>query len=201
MAHFRFHKFRVLAQADPLGAMMGGPALPPPPGGGMPTPGAPGAPEAPQVIAEPIATIKQLVEDAGVADTIKNKPQLDTDAIALQVWEDYGGLPDGRVDRTKVGLRTDADAQKPPEEVAKTKELQDKQHRQYERLPKGDTLLDLKITLDDLTKAVNAMPFSIVQKVKGQAGGGAAGGTPGGMPPMMGANRHWFRKTAKFKPL
>lgn len=198
-------KFRIItSQMDPLAGAMGGPALPPPPGGmpGMPpSPGAPGAEDTSKIVLGPIKSISELIEDADVETEIKSDPQKSPEEIALEVWQNYGGLPDGKVDETKLGRRVDSDADRDPKMVKKEKEQQDEAGTQYERLASGKTLADLKITLDDLTKAVKSMPFSIVQKVK--SGSQPAAG--GGMPPMMASQqRHMkkfsiYSKNGKFK--
>ena len=198
-------KFRITtSQMDPLAGAMGGPPLPPPPGGmpGMPPPpGAPGVEDASKIVLGPIKSISELIEDADVEIEIKSDPQKSPEEIALEVWQKYGGLPDGKVDKTKTGIRVYSDADRDPAMVKKEKEKQDEVGTQYERLGAGKTLADLKITLDDLTKAIKSMPFSIVQKVKSGSQPAAAGG----MPPMMASGkRHMkkfsiYSKSGKFK--
>lgn len=186
-------KKKIYSQADPLAAMMGAPAMPPAPGGMPPAPG--GAPEE-TIITGPIKSIAELIADSDVVNTIKSNPQMSPEEIAMQVWTEYGGTEDGRVDQGKVGERVDSDSQRDIEKIKKEKEMQDESDTKYKRLLKGKTLLDIDITLDDLTKSITSMPFSIVQKVKGQ--GGAPGGAPGGMPGLMGESSKLMKKTSKF---
>lgn len=188
----------IFSQADPLATMMGGPAMGDPMAGG-PAPGMPPGPpaESETIITGPIQSIAELITDSDVVNTIKSNPQLSPDDIALDIWQQYGGTADGKIDASKMGTRVDSDADRDIEQVKKEKEIQDKQDKQYERLPKGQSLEDIGVSLDDLTKAITSMPFSIIQKVKGQSA--PAGG--GGMPGLMGSSQRLMKKTAKFKQL
>jgi hypothetical protein len=181
-------KFRIIkSQADPLAAATGE----------MQLPISNQMPQMPQdqqnerkLITEPIDTISKLVYDADVEKIIKEEPTLTTDEIAIKVWMQYGGTDTGKINQFKVGKRTDLDAEKSQDEIKKIYDIQNEQGKQYERLPKGKTFDDLNITLEDLTKAVKSMPFSIIQKVKGKNSPQSQG--PGGG--LFGASSSFFKK-------
>ena len=184
-------KRQILAQGDPLGALLGGPPMP-----------AAGAPQPQQeqqsLIGGPIDNMAKLVSDADVETMIKTESNLSEEEIALKVWEKYGGEPDGKVNPMKVGNRSEQDENRSFEQIDKEKKFQDENEEAFKRLPKGKTLLDMDITLEDLTQSIKSMPFSIVQKVKGQAGGQQ----PGGMPGMgMASSKFQLVKLAKFQEI
>jgi hypothetical protein len=95
-------------------------------------------------------------------------------------WTDFfeGSTPKGffsfyPVDEEKRGKRNDT-------EEATDEEIKNTDKTRWERLPVGQNLLDLEITLDDFANAVKFLSFGFAKnKSKEQAGGAAGGGMPG----------------------
>jgi len=178
------------AQAPPGMPPPGG-ALPPPPppGGGLPglpplggppgmpplgaPPGAPpGAPTGPkEQIGSPLDTVFKILYDADIMDKIQGAGK-DTDELALEIWEMYGGTPTGGVDPEKMGHRSDKQNVNPETEQNEG-EVNDKQR--WRRLPVGENIGDIT-TLSELKESIEGISSGL-KKPKAPAG-------PGGAPPM-----------------
>ncbi len=174
--------FRKLAQADPMAAPPGG--APPAPdlglggmGGGMdlglgaaPMGGAPAPPPAPVGPVAPkkipLDSINLILQDADISQKIMGgNPVKD---VVQEVWEMYGGLPYGRSDPNKTGERT-------PFKEAADSEIESTNETRWKRLPLGETLDSLGISLDEMFEAVQTYSLGLVKQKSqaGQQGGGA----------------------------
>ena len=152
---------------DPM-AGMGMPAMP------MAMPGAPAAPASNQKqIKIPLSNLGLILADAGVELKIMEQFEDDEQDIANKIWIQYGGEEDGNVDENKRGKRNDT-------EEASDEEIKATNKTRWERLPNGENLEDLEITLDDFVNAVKFLSYGFA-KNKGKEQGAAPGG---GMPGM-----------------
>jgi len=151
------------------GMGMGMPAAP------MAMPGAPPAPPAPsqKQIRIPLSNLGLILADAGIEFKLMEQLEDDEQDIANKIWVQYGGEEDGGVQENRIGKR------KPNIEVDDS-EIKDTDKTRWERLPEGQDLEDLEITLDDFVNAVKFLSFGFA-KNKSKEQGGAA---PGGMPAM-----------------
>jgi hypothetical protein len=155
--------------ADPM-AGMGMPAAP------MAMPGPAPAPNSAQkVIRVPLSNLGLILADAEIEKKLLEQLEDNEQGIANDIWMKYGGQEDGGVDSEKRGKRKD-DVEATDEEIKATDKTR------WERLPDGQNLLDLEITLDDFANAVKFLSFGFA-KNKGKEQGGAAG-AGGGMPGM-----------------
>lgn len=155
---------------DPLAGGMGMPASP------MAMPGSPpAAPNSSQKqILVPLENLGLILADAEIEKKLLEQLEDNEQDIANDVWTMYGGEEDGGVDPEKRGKRKyDEDASE--EEIKATNKTR------WERLPEGQNLLDLEITLDDFANAVKFLSFGFAKNKGKEQGGGAAGG---GMPGM-----------------
>jgi hypothetical protein len=147
---------------------MGMPASP------MAMPGPPPAPNSAQnQITVPLANLGLILADAEIEKKLLEQLEDNEQGIANDIWIQYGGEEDGGVDLSKRGKRRDS-------EDATEEEMKATDKTRWERLPEGQNLLDLEITLDDFANAVKFLSFGFA-KNKGKEQGGAAGG---GMPGM-----------------
>ena len=154
---------------DPMMGMgMGMPAVPM----AMPAPAEPAS--AQKQIKIPLANLGLILADAEIEKKLLEKLEDNEQGIANDVWMQYGGEEDGGVNQSRRGKRTDS-------EEATDEEIKATDKTRWERLPVGQNLLDLEITLDDFANAVKFLSFGFA-KNKGKEQGGAAGG--GGMPGM-----------------
>lgn len=165
-------KYLKLAQMPPMDPMMGmGMGMPAVPMA-MPAPAEPAS--AQKQIKIPLANLGLILADAEIEKKLLEKLEDNEQGIANDVWMLYGGEEDGGVNQSRRGKRTDS-------EEATDEEIKATDKTRWERLPVGQTLLDLEITLDDFANAVKFLSFGFA-KNKGKEQGGAAGG--GGMPGM-----------------
>ena len=135
-----------------------------PPMGGMPAGapmGGPPAPTGPPPIAGPLDSIGEIVYDSNVDKYIAENTNEDEGEIALSIWEDYGGNPDGTADPHKIGKRTKKDTNRPPDVVAK--EVLDTDERKWERLENGKNISEIT-SLEELSSIMKSMIFSTVKK-------------------------------------
>lgn len=154
---------------DPMAGMgMGMPAAP------MAMPGAAAAPPAPKQIKIPLSNLGLILADAGIELKLMEQLEDDERELANKIWIQYGGKENGDVEEGRVGKRKD-DVEASDEEIKAT----DKSR--WERLPEGQNLQDLEITLDDFANAVKFLSFGFA-KNKSKEQGAAPGG--GGMPGM-----------------
>ena len=163
-------KYVKLAQFPPMDPMMGM---------GMPTaPMAMPAPTEPasaqKQIKIPLANLGLILADAEIEKKLLEKLEDNEQGIANDVWMQYGGEEDGGVNQSRRGKRKES-------EEAEEEEIKATDKTRWERLPEGQNLLDLEISLDDFANAVKFLSFGFA-KNKGKEQGAAAGG--GGMPGM-----------------
>ncbi len=163
-------KYVKLAQMPPMDPMMGM-GMPTAPMA-MPAPVEP--PSAQKQIKVPLANLGLILADAEIEKKLLEQFEDDENGIANDVWMQYGGEEDGGVDQSKRGKRKDS-------EEAAEEEIKATDKTRWKRLPEGQNLLDLKISLDDFANAVKFLSFGFA-KNKGKEQGAAAGG--GGMPGM-----------------
>ena len=150
---------------DPM-AGMGMPAAPM----AMPAPADPAS--AQKQITVPLANLGLILADAEIEKRLLEQLEDNEQGIANDVWLQYGGEEDGGVDSEKRGKRSDEEATE--EEIKATDKTR------WERLPVGQNLLDLEITLDDFANAVKFLSFGFAKnKGKEQGAGPAGGGMPG----------------------
>lgn len=171
--------FRKIAQAEPAAAPPGGAAPPAPdlgmgggmdlglgaaPMGGAPAPPAPAGPKPP--IKYPLDKISYILQDADIDQEIMGLNPIDE--VVSKIWMMYGGNENGGVDPNKKGER------QPFKEVDDA-EIQATQNERWKRLPLGETLLSLGISMDEFNKAIVATSssFSKSKSQAGQQGGGA----------------------------
>jgi hypothetical protein len=165
-------KFVKLAQMPPMDPMAGmGLGMPAAPMA-MPAPAAP--PSDQKQIKIPLANLGLILADAGIEKKLLEQLEDNEQGIANDVWMQYGGEEDGGVDESKRGKRKDT------EEVT-DEEIKATDKTRWERLPEGQNLLDLEISLDDFANAVKFLSFGFAKNKGKEQGGGAA---PGGMPGM-----------------
>lgn len=152
---------------DPLAGM----AMPAAPMA-MPAPAAPASSQ--KQILVPLSNLGLILADAEIEKKLLEQLEDNERDIANKVWIQYGGAEDGGVDEEKRGKRKET-------EEATEEEIKRTNKTRWERLPEGQNLLDLEITLDDFANAVKFLSFGFA-KNKGKEQGGAAAG--GGMPGM-----------------
>lgn len=172
-------KYVKLAQMPPADPMAGMPAMDPMAGMGMPAAPmampAPGPPTSDQKqIKIPLSNLGLILADSQIEKKLLEQLEDNEQDIANGVWIQYGGSEDGGVDEEKRGKRNDS-------EEASEEEIKATDKTRWERLPVGQNLNDLEITLDDFANAVKFLSFGFA-KNKGKEQGGAAPG--GGMPGM-----------------
>jgi hypothetical protein len=170
--------FKKIAQAEPAAAPPGG--APPAPdlgmGGGMdlglgaapmggaPAPVAPTGPKPP--IKYPLDKIAYILQDADIDQEIMGLNPIGE--VVTKIWLMYGGDKNGGVDPNKKGER------QPYKEVDDS-ELEATQNERWKRLPLGETLSSLGISIDEFNKAIVASSLSLSKSKSqaGQQGGGA----------------------------
>ncbi len=164
-------KYVKLAQMPPMDPLagMGMPAAP------AAMPGPPPAPDSSQKqIKVPLANLGLILADAEIEKKLLEQLEDNEQGIANDVWMQYGGTEDGGVDKEKRGKRKES-VEVTEEEVKATDKTR------WERLPDGQNLNDLEITLDDMANAVKFLSFGFAKNKGKEQGGGAPGG---GMPGM-----------------
>jgi len=163
-------KYVKLAQMPPMDPMMGMgmPAAP------MAMPGPPAEPASSQKqIKVPLANLGLVLADAEIEKKLLEQLEDNEHGIANDVWLQYGGEEDGGVNQSRRGKRKDT-------EEATEEEIKATDKTRWERLPMGQNLLDLEISLDDFANAVKFLSFGFAKnKGKEQGGAGAGGGMPG----------------------
>ena len=152
---------------DPMAAM----AMPAAPMA-MPAPAPPASGQ--KNITVPLANLGLILADSEIEKRLLEQLEDDEQGIANDVWIQYGGTEDGGVDVEKRGKRTDS-VEVTEEEVKATDKTR------WERLPEGQNLNDLEISLDDMANAVKFLSFGFAKNKGKEQGGGAPGG---GMPGM-----------------
>ena len=163
-------KYVKLAQMPPMDPMAMGMAMPAAPMA-MPAPAEPAS--AQKQIKIPLANLGLILADAEIEKKLLEQLEDNEQDIANGVWVEYGGKEDGGVDQEKRGKRKDT-------EEASEQEIKATDKTRWERLPEGQNLNDLEITLDDFANAVKFLSFGFAKnKGKEQGGGSAGGGMPG----------------------
>lgn len=158
----------MMGGAPPMGAApMGAPPGPPPP------------PPGKEPILGPLKGVGDLLRDAGIEQLIASNPDEDEEGLALKIWTQYGGEPDGEVDPTKVGERKAGEPPPPPDAV--DAELKDTDQERWRRLPDGKTIADIT-SLGDLAEIMRSVIFGAIKKLKTPPA--PPGGMPGMPPPM-----------------
>ena len=163
-------KYVKIAQMPPMDPMAGM-AMPAAPMA-MPAPPAPNS--AQKQIKIPLANLGLILADAEIEKKLLEQLEDNEQGIANDIWVQYGGTEEGGVDEGKRGERKD-------NEEASDEEIKSTDKTRWKRLPQGQNLNDLEITLDDFANAVKFLSFGFA-KNKGKEAGGAAPG--GGMPGM-----------------
>jgi hypothetical protein len=145
----KYVKIAQMPMMDPMAGMgMGMPAAP------MAMPGAPlEPPSAQKQIKVPLANLGLILADAEIEKKLLEQLEDNEQDIANGVWMQYGGEEDGGVDSGKRGKRNDS-------EEATDKEIKTTDKTRWERLPQGQNLNDLEITLDDFANAIKFLSFS-----------------------------------------
>ena len=165
-------KYVKLAQMPPMDPMAGmgmGMAMPAAP---MAMPGAPA--QAQKQIKIPLSNLGLILADAGIEIKLMEQLEDNEQDIANKIWVQYGGTEDGDIEEGRVGKR------KPNVEVDDT-EIKATDKSRWERLPEGQNLQDLEITLEDFANAVKFLSYGFAKNKSKEQGAGAAGG---GMPGM-----------------
>lgn len=147
--------------------MLGGP----PPMGGAPAGGPAPAPMGPKPF--PLENIGMILQDAEIqkllSEKFSNTEHIDTtgeEEIANEIWLQYGGEIKGGIVPGRTGEREDK------KEVDQT-EIENTDETRWKRLPEGETLQSLGITLQNVVDAVRSISFGMSkEKIKGPAGGG-----------------------------
>ena len=166
----KYVKIAQMPTMDPMAGMgMGMPAAP------MAMPGMPAAPpEVQKQIRIPLSNLGLILADAGIEIKLMEQLEDGEQDMANKIWIQYGGNEDGDVEKGRIGKR------KANAEVDDT-ELKETDKSRWERLPEGQNLQDLEITLDDFANAVKFLSFGFAKNKSKEQGAGAAGG---GMPGM-----------------
>ena len=154
-------KYVKLAQMPPMDPMagMGMPAAP------MAMPAAPPASSQKQ-IKIPLSNLGLILADAGIELKIMEQLEDGGQDIANKIWLQYGGGIKGGIVPGRVGEREDK------KEVDQT-EIENTDETRWKRLPEGETLQSLGITLQNVVDAVKSISFGMSkEKIKGPAGGG-----------------------------
>jgi hypothetical protein len=161
-------KYVKLAQMPPMDPMagMGMPAMPM----AMPAPAAPASGQ--KNILVPLANLGLILADSEIEKRLLEQLEDNEQDIANKVWVQYGGTEDAGVDEEKRGKRKDS-------EEATEEEIKATDKTRWERLPMGQNLNDLEITLDDMANAVKFLSFGFAKNKGKEQGGGAPGGMPG----------------------
>jgi hypothetical protein len=125
-------------------------------------------------IGAPLDTVFKILYDADIMDKVQGSGK-NSDELALEIWEMYGGTPTGGVDPEKIGHRSDKQNVN-PESEQNEEEATDK--TRWRRLPMGDNLGDIT-TLHELKESIEGISSGL-KKPKNPGGPGG----PGGAPPM-----------------
>lgn len=171
-------KFTKIAAPPPLpppglGAPM--PPLPPMPG----LPGLPGMPPPPgattnsnqKAIKEPLSNLGLILADVEIEKMLMEELQFNEREIANKIWKMYGGDDEGGIGDGHVGKRREG-KEITDEEITATEKSR------WERLPFGQSLIDLEIELDDMANAVKYLSFGFSKNKSKEQGAGAPGGMP-----------------------
>ena len=163
-------KYVKLAQMPPMDPMAGmGMAMPAAP---MAMPAAPA--EVQKQIKIPLSNLGLILADAGIEIKLMEQLEDNEQDIANKIWVQYGGTEDGDVEEGRVGKRK-------ANEEADDAEIKATDKSRWERLPEGQNLQDLEITLEDFANAVKFLSYGFAKNKGKEQGAGAAGG---GMPGM-----------------
>lgn len=123
-------------------------------------------------ITVPLANLGLILADANIEKRILEQLEDNEQGIANDIWIEYGGKEDGGVETSHRGKRVDGQ-EATPEEIKAT------DNTRWERLPEGQNLLDLEISLDDMANAIKFLSFGFAKNKSKEQGGAAPGGMPG----------------------
>ncbi len=167
--------FTKLSQLPPLGGML--PPMPPAvPQQGNVQPKDDEDINQPRIVLGPLDTPEKILVDAGIKKLLISPRKIDE--IISKIWEDYGGLPNGKAKSFAIGERVPQDAKRKILDVKKERELNEE--RKWERLPKGKTITEIT-SKEEIGEFLKQMSLSVVKEIgSGGAQGGAPGGAPGG---------------------
>jgi hypothetical protein len=148
---------------------MSGLGMPPPPGGAPTGTGA--ALTGPKPF--PLENVGMILQDAEVqkllSEKFSNTNNIDTtgeEEIANEIWIQYGGSKKSGIAPGRVGEREEK------KEVSE-REIENTDDSRWKRLPKGETLKSLGITLQNMVDAVKAISFGMSkERIKGTGGAG-----------------------------
>lgn len=163
---------------NPMGAMGAPPTgMPPVMPGQPPAPTAPMADEAQQEhLPGPLDGVAKVLFDADIIQLVESSADKTPEELAMQIWTDYGGNPDGSTNKEHVGTRTLKDNKLSPEEAEEA--YDNSAHVKWIRLPQGKTIGDIS-TIDQLTNTIRGV-ISGTTKNMAKQNAPAEGG--GGMP-------------------
>jgi len=165
----KYVKLAQMPPMDPMAGMgMGMPAMP------MAMPGAPAPAEAQKQIKIPLSNLGLILADAGIEIKLMEQLEDNEQDIDNKIWIQYGGTEDGDVEDGRIGKRK-SNAEADDAEIKATEKSR------WERLPEGQNLQDLEITLEDFANAVKFLSYGFAKNKGKEQGAGAAGG---GMPGM-----------------
>lgn len=141
---------------------------------GMAPPAAPMAMPGPadKIIKIPLENLGLILADAEIDKKLMESMENSELELANEVWMDYGGTENGGVDKSKRGERKDG-------EEASDDEIKNTNKTRWKRLPDGQNLLDLEITLDDFANAIKFLSFGLAKSKSKEQGAAPGGGMPG----------------------
>jgi len=163
---------QIVSQMPPM--PLGG--APPDMGGGMPLPPGPGGAPAKPVIAGPLKSVGEILFDFGIEEYIVLHPDKNSEEIARDIWEAYGGSQDGVSQSDKLGERGENSSQNPPEVAQKEKEFTE--DTKWKRLPAGKSIGDIT-SIDEIIGLMKSFEYGTIKKFKAPPPA-----PPGVMPPM-----------------
>lgn len=154
------------------------PPIPMDPMAGMgmasPMPAVPMAMPGPQIkiIKAPLENLGLILADVEIEKKLMESMEDNELEIANKIWVDYGGTEDGGVDKEKRGERKES-------EEASDEEIKNTNKTRWKRLPEGQNLLDLEITLDDFANTIKFLSFGLAKSKSKEQGAATGGGMPG----------------------
>ena len=146
MKYIKVSQMPAMPPMDPMGGMGMAPPVAP-----MAMPG-----QQAKIIKIPLANLGLILADAEIDKQLMESMEDNELELANKVWLDYGGTENGGVDKEKRGERKDG-------EEASDDEIKNTNKTKWKRLPEGQNLLDLEITLDDFANAIKFLSFGIAK--------------------------------------
>lgn len=166
----------MMGGASPMGAapMGGAPPGPPPPGK--------------EPLLGPLKGVGDVLRDAGIEELIASNPDANDEKLAIKIWTQYGGKPNGEIDPRKTGERRSGKPAEMPDA-----ELEETDSKRWERLPKGKTIGDIT-SLGEIAEMMRSIIFGAVKKLKTPPA--PPGGAPGMPPPMASSTNLYMMRLA-----